>query len=76
MRKIKSLVIYLHPRNYRDFIIIRENIKCDYSFFTLSQDDNKDKTLITKNGFYILRTVFTMGYKTGQKILSASTWAY
>ena len=37
-----------------------KNIKCGYSFFTLSQDDDNQKTLITKNGFYILRTGFTM----------------
>ena len=40
---------------------------CGYSVF-LSQKEQDDKTLITKkNGFYILRTGFTMGYKTGQK---------
>ena len=42
---------------------------CDYSVF-LSQKKQDDKTLITKkNGFYILRTGFTMGYKNGPKIL-------
>ena len=42
---------------------------CGYSVF-LSQKQQQDKTLITKkkNGFYIPRTGFTMGYKTGQKI--------
>ena len=41
---------------------------CGYSVF-LSQKQQQDKTLITKkNSFYILRTRFTMGYKTGQKI--------
>ena len=41
---------------------------CGYSVF-LSQKQQQDKTLITKkkNSFYILRTGFTMGYKTGQK---------
>ena len=40
-----------------------------YSIF-LSQKQQEDKTLITKkkNGFYILRTGFTMGYKNGLKI--------
>ena len=39
---------------------------CGYSVF-LSQKQ-QDKTLITKkNSFYILRTGFTMGYKTGKK---------
>ena len=42
---------------------------CSYSVF-LSQKQQQDKTLITKkNSFYILRTGFTMGYKTGQKFL-------
>ena len=36
----------------------------------LSQKEQDDKTLITKkNGFYILRTGFTMSYKNGPKIL-------
>ena len=38
--------------------------------FSLSKDDNNNKTLITKISFYILRTGFIMGYKTGQKIFS------
>ena len=37
---------------------------CGYSVF-LSQKQQQDKILITN--FYILRTGFTMGYKTGQK---------
>jgi len=41
--------------------------KVQLQCFTLSQDDNNNKTLITKNGFYIIHTGFTMGYKTGQK---------
>ena len=36
-----------------------KNSKYGYSFFTFSQDDNNNKTLITKNSFYILRTGFT-----------------
>ena len=42
---------------------------CGYSVF-LSQKQQEDKTLITKkkNGFYILCTGFTMGYKNGPKI--------
>ena len=37
---------------------------CGYCVF-LSQKQQQDKTLITKkNGFYILRIGFTMGYKT------------
>ena len=40
-----------------------------YNIF-LSQKQQEDKTLITKkNGFYILRTEFTMSYKNGPKIL-------
>ena len=43
---------------------------CGYSVF-LSQKEQDDKTLITKkkNGFYILRTGFTMSYKNEPKIL-------
>ena len=43
---------------------------CGYSVF-LSQKEQDDKTLITKkkNGFYILRIGFTMGYKNGPKLL-------
>ena len=41
---------------------------CGYTVFFFSQKQQQDKTLITKkNSFYILRTGFTMGYKTGQK---------
>ena len=45
---------------------------CGYSVF-LFQKQQQDKTLITKkkkkkNGFYILRTGFTMCYKMGQNI--------
>ena len=36
-------------------------------FHTLSRRWQYNKTLITKNSFYILRTWFTMGHKTGQK---------
>ena len=41
---------------------------CGYSVF-LSQKQQEDKTLITKkkNGFYILRIGFTIGYKNGPK---------
>ena len=41
---------------------------CGYCVF-LSKKKQQDKTLITKkNGFYILRTGFTMGYKTDRVI--------
>ena len=40
---------------------------CNYNVF-LSQKQQEDKTLITKkNGFYILRTEFTMAYKNEPK---------
>ena len=43
--------------------------------FSLLKDDNNNKTLITKTGFfYILRTKFIMSYKTGQK-MSTQAWA-
>ena len=35
-------------------------------FHTISRRQQYNKTLITKNSFYILRTWFTMGHKTGQ----------
>ena len=43
---------------------------CGYNIF-ISQKQQQDKTLITKkkNGFYILRTGFIMGYKMGQNFL-------
>ena len=45
---------------------------CSYSVF-LSQKEQDGKTLITKkNGFYILRTGFTMSYKNEPKILCRS----
>ena len=45
---------------------------CGYSVF-LSQKEQDGKTLITKkNGFYILRTGFTMSYKNEPKILCRS----
>ena len=45
---------------------------CGYSVF-LSQKQQEDKTLITKkNGFYILGTGFTMGYKNRQKFFCRS----
>ena len=45
----------------------RKNTSAAVQCFTLKNDDNNNKTLITKIGFYILRTRFIMGYKTGQK---------
>ena len=49
-------------------LLLKKITMCGYSVF-LSQKQQEDKTLITKkNGFYILHTGFTMGYKTGQKI--------
>ena len=48
-------------------LLLKKITMCGYSVF-LSQKQQQDKTLITKkNSFYILRTGFTMGYKTGQK---------
>ena len=58
---------YVH-RIVRISLLSKKITMCDYSVF-LSQKQQQDKTLITKkNSFYILRTGFTMGYKTGQKI--------
>ena len=54
-------------------LLSRKYIKCGYSVSVSQKDDNNNnnnKTLIIKNGFYILRTGFTMGYKKGQKFFS------
>ena len=58
---------YVH-RVARISLLSKKITMYGYSVF-LSQKQQQDKTLITKkkNSFYILRTGFTMGYKTGQK---------
>ena len=49
--------ICLHLWNCRDFTIIKEKIyKCGSIVFQSLKNDNNNKTLITKNGFYILRS--------------------
>ena len=53
-----------------------KNTKCGYSFFTLSQDNNNNKILITKKDFYILHTWFTNGLENGLGGLSMSSPAY
>ena len=54
---------YVH-RVARISLLSKKITMCGYSVF-LSKKQQQDKTLITKkNGFYILRTGFTMGYKT------------
>ena len=63
---LRDSAICLHPRSCRDFTIIRENIQsATIQYFSLSrmttiQNPNHQKR------FFILRTGFTMGYKTGQ----------
>ena len=59
------------PGIARISLLSRKYIKCGYNVSVSQKDDdnnNNNKTLIIKKGFYILRTRFTMGYKTGQKI--------
>ena len=55
--------VYVH-KDARILLLSKKITMCGYSVF-LSQKQQQDKTLITKkNGFYILHTGFTMGYKT------------
>ena len=66
---LRGSAIFLHPQSCRDFTIIKENynvwLQCfSFSKTTRRQNPNHKK----KNGFYILRTGFTMGYKNGPKI--------
>ena len=55
----------------RDFTIIKENynvqLQC-FSFSKTTRRQNPNHKKKKKNGFYILRTGFTMGYKNGSKI--------
>ena len=57
---LRGSAICLRPRNYRDFIIIREKIQSAVTVFPLAQKTQRqhNKTLITKLHFL---------YKTGQK---------
>ena len=61
---LRGSAICLCPRSCRDFIIIREkNTKCDSIIFFLSQKTTTRNPNHQNNGFYILCTGFTMGYK-------------
>ena len=63
------MIICLRPWSCRDFTIIREKIQSAATVFLVSQErQQQQQQLITKDGFNILCTGFTMGYKTGQKI--------
>ena len=67
---LRGSVICLCPRSCKDFPIIKENYNMWLQCFSLSktttrQNPNHKKK---KNGFYILRTGFTMGYKTDRVI--------
>ena len=55
---VRKFAICLRPRSCKNFTIIREKYKMLLQCFSLSKNDNNDnnKTLITKNIFYILRT--------------------
>ena len=55
---VRKFAICLRPRSCKNFTIIREKYKMLLQCFSLSKNDNNDnnKTLITKNVFYILRT--------------------
>ena len=55
---VRQFAICLRLRSCKDFTIIRKKYKMLLQCFSLSKNDNNDnnKTLITKNVFYILRT--------------------
>ena len=71
---LRGSAICLCLRSCKDFTIIKEKYKCGNIVFQSLKNNNNNKTLITKNGFYILRTGFTMGYKMGQKIFPWALW--
>ena len=50
------------------FHYYQEKYKVRQYSFSLTQKLHPENLNYQKNGFYILRTGFTMGYKTGQKI--------
>ena len=65
--------ICLHPwscKNYQG----KKNKVWLQCFHTLSRRRQYNKTLITKNGFYILHIGFTMGYKTSQNFFLGTTY--
>ena len=57
----------LCPQSCRDFTIIKENYNMRLQCFSFSKITTRQNPNHKKKGFYILRTGFTMGYKTGQK---------
>ena len=66
---LRDSIICLRPWSCRDFTIIREKLQSAATVFLVSQErQQQQQQLITKDGFNILCTGFTMGYKTGQKI--------
>ena len=58
----------LCPQSCRDFTIIKENYNVRLQCFSFSKIITRQNPNHKKNGFYILRTGFTMGYKNGPKI--------
>ena len=65
-----GLAICLRSQSCKDFTIIREKYKVRQYSFSLTQKLHPEKSNHQNNGFYILCTGFTMGYKTGQKFFT------
>ena len=64
---LRSSAICLRSWSCRDFTIIREKIQSTATVFHTLSRRQQQQNPNHQNGFYILRTRFTMGYKTGQK---------
>ena len=63
-------VICLRLQSCRDFTIIKEKYKVRQYSFSLTQKLHLENLNHQNNGFYILPTGFTMGYKIGQKFFT------
>ena len=64
---LRGSAICLCPKSCKDFTIIREKIQSAATMFSLSRNTTTTNPNLKIMVFYILRTRFTMGYKTGQK---------
>ena len=71
---LRGLTICLRPQSCRDFTIIREkNTSVVVQFVFSLKNYIKKNPNHQNNSFYILRTGFTMGYKTGQKFFPGAS---
>ena len=67
---LRGSAICLRPRSCRDFTIIKEKYKVQQYSFSLTQKLHLENLNHQNNSFYILRTGFIIGYKTGQKFFT------